>query len=56
MLAQPLPPARAKNLLPISKRSSHPKAEESSAEWPAWQALAEAPLLCYTVRAAGRGR
>lgn len=53
MLARPLPPARAKNLLPINQRSSHPKAQ-SPAEWPARQALAEAPLLCYTVRAAER--
>lgn len=53
MLAQPLPPARAKNLLPINQRSNHPRAE-SPAECPARQALAEAPLLCYTVRAARR--
>lgn len=54
MLAQPLPPARADNLPPVHQRSSHPKAEESPAEWPAWQALAELPLLCYTMRAARR--
>lgn len=54
VLAQPLPPARADIPPPIHKRSSHPKAEESPAEWPAWQALAELPLLCYTMGAARR--
>lgn len=54
-MAQPLPPARANNPLPIHKRSSHPKAEESPAERPASQALAEAPSLGYTTRAARKG-